>query len=229
MPDPMQHLVLFGPPGSGKGTQAALLVEAIGAHHLSTGRLLREAMAAESALGQEVRDHIGAGELVPDQTVNALVRDTLRGLPRSTPAVLFDGYPRSMNQAEALDASLTEILGHGVDLVLMLDIDDGEVIRRLAGRRECADCGAIYNIHTIGAMDPTGCRRCGGELVQRSDDHPEAIRHRLFVYKRQTRPLLDHYAALGLLTRIDGRRPPEVIHEAMLRAISRAPHARERA
>jgi adenylate kinase len=217
----MRDFVLFGPPGSGKGTQAALLVERLGHFHLSTGRLLREAMSAGSALGLRAEQRVAAGGLVDDTTVNAIVREALADLPPATKAVLFDGYPRSVAQAKELDCMLQRVHGHGVDLVILLEVDDRDVIRRLAGRRECADCGAIYNIHTDPLVDPSQCKVCGGELLQRPDDNAEAIRHRLFLYHRETKPILDHYAGEGVLASVDARQPVEVIHEILVRAIER--------
>jgi adenylate kinase len=209
----MHHFALFGPPASGKGTQAALLAEATGCITLSTGRLLREALAAGSPIGLEAKRYIDEGRLVPDETVNILVRETIAALDPATIGILFDGYPRSLPQAEALEQILNDCDGHGVDLVLSLDVSDDEVIRRLAARRECSACGAVYNLVFKPPRDPGRCDSCGAEdsLTQRPDDRPEAITKRLEVYQRQTQPLIQHYLEAGVLVTLPGEgKIPEV-------------------
>ncbi|MBN1476220.1 nucleoside monophosphate kinase [Candidatus Sumerlaeota bacterium] len=219
----MHHFALFGPPASGKGTQAALLAEATGCITLSTGRLLREALAAGSPIGLEAKRFIDEGQLVPDDTVNTLVRETIAALDPATPGILFDGYPRSLPQAEALEQILRDCDGHGVDLVLSLDVSDEEVIRRLAARRECSTCGAVYNLVFKPPRDPGRCDSCGAEnsLVQRPDDHPEAITKRLEVYQRQTQPLIQHYRDADVLVTLPGEATISEVQALALEAIHR--------
>lgn len=217
----MKHLVLFGPPGSGKGTQASRLVDKLGAYHLSTGVLLREAGTQGTPLGLEAKRYMDAGELVPDDTVIGLVKECIAQLDAAIPAVLFDGFPRSLPQATALEKSLSEAAGHGVDLVLMLDIDDAEVMRRLTSRRGCPKCGGIFNIADRDPSETILCEKCGVELVQRPDDNPEAIANRLEVYRSQTQPLVEHYEGLGTLARIDGSGSVDEIHGEVMDALRR--------
>ncbi|NUP90211.1 MAG: nucleoside monophosphate kinase [Candidatus Sumerlaeia bacterium] len=219
----MRHGVLLGPPGSGKGTQAALLVQRLGAQHLSTGRLLRQAIAAQTPLGREAQGAIEQGLLVPDATVNALVRETLLALPPEAPLVLFDGYPRSISQAAALDQTLRELTGHALDIALLLDLSDDEVIRRLAGRRECPQCGGVFNVVSAVPSDGSECKECGGSnLTQRADDRPGAITRRLEVYHRETQPLESHYASRGLLHRIAAAAGPATVHSRIMDALAGA-------
>lgn len=216
----MRHLVLFGPPGSGKGTQAALLVQRLRAHHLSTGRVLREAIAAGTPLGREAQRFIDGGKFVPDEIANAIVREYLGAIPSDTPAVLFDGYPRSVTQAHALDEILASLKQDSLDLVLLLEIPDDEVTRRLAGRRECPRCGGVFNVVSSVPSNGSECATCGGsELRLRADDNPEAIRTRIAIYHRETSPLVEHYDARGLLVRIQGNASPDVVHAEIIRAL----------
>lgn len=182
-------LILFGPPGAGKGTQGALLEERFGLARLSTGDLLREAVREGTPLGLEAQKYMNAGELVPDSVLIGLVREYLRG---QESGVIFDGFPRTEPQAAALDQLLGE-LGRRLEAVLVLQVDDENLIRRLSGRRSCPSCGAVFNVHFDPPRAEGKCDRCGAELVQRVDDAESTVRRRLDVYRAQTAPLIDYY------------------------------------
>lgn len=184
-------VILFGPPGAGKGTQGALLAERFGLLRLSTGDMLRDAVRAGSALGQRAQGIMAAGELVPDDLILAMVRETLEG-PTAAEGVVFDGFPRTRPQAEALDGLLRET-GRSLESVLVLDVDDDEIVRRLSGRRSCPQCGAVYHAEFDPPRVAGVCDRCGAALVQRPDDSETTIRRRLDVYREQTAPLLAYY------------------------------------
>jgi adenylate kinase len=191
--------ILLGPPGAGKGT----LAEAVGdsAAHISTGDILRANVKAGTPLGVEAKKFMDSGALAPDGVIIGMMRgrlaedDARRGF-------LLDGYPRTVPQAEALDALLRE-MGITLDAAVLLDIDDETVTRRMTSRIVCSKCGAIYNSIAKPPRTPGVCDACGGEVARRADDREESIRHRLEVYHAQTAPLIDYYEASGLLRRID--------------------------
>jgi len=196
------RIVLLGPPGSGKGTQAKLMQEQIGIKHIATGDLLRAAVAERTELGQAAHAYMARGDLVPDALVIGMIGQRLRqdGIARS---FLLDGFPRNVAQAEALDQLLTG--DHlALDHVVSLDVDREEIVQRLAGRRTCTRCGAMYHVRFDPPATPGACDRCGGPLVQREDDREETIRARLDVYDRSTAPLVAFYRDRGLLRSIDG-------------------------
>ncbi|HEB83834.1 MAG TPA: adenylate kinase [Bacteroidetes bacterium] len=195
------RMILLGPPGVGKGTQARFLMEKLGALQLSTGDLLRAAVRDGTELGKRAKGYMDQGELVPDDVILGLIRETLVEL--GDKPVIFDGFPRTVPQAEGLDRLLAE-LGGGVDRVLELTVDDEEVVRRLSARRCCPKDGAVYNLLYNPPRADSVCDRCGGPLIQRDDDKPEVIRHRLAVYHQQTEPLSDYYRGAGLLVRVNG-------------------------
>jgi len=190
------RIVLFGPPGAGKGTQASLLSEKYGAAHISTGDILREAVANKTEVGLKAKSYMDAGELVPDDVVIAIARDKLASI--GDRGFILDGFPRTIAQAEALDAALAEI-GKPLDAVVNLEVDDEELVRRLSGRRVCPNCGEPYHVDTKRPNVEGKCDKCGAALVHRADDQPEAIRNRLEVYRNQTSPLLGYYEAAGIL------------------------------
>jgi len=189
------RIVLFGPPGAGKGTQASLLSEKYGAAHISTGDTLREAVANETAIGLKAKCYMDAGELVPDDVVIAIAKEKLASVGKE--GFILDGFPRTLAQAEALDRALGE-LGLPLDAVVSLEIDEDELIRRLSGRRICSECGEPYHIQSKTPKEQGKCDLCGGELVHRDDDKPAAIRNRLKVYNDQTAPVLGYYAREGV-------------------------------
>lgn len=190
------RLVLLGPPGAGKGTQAARIVEKYSITHISTGDILRAAVAQKTELGRTAESYMTKGELVPDEVVIGIVAERIQE-PDCKKGFLLDGFPRTVAQAKALDKVLGE-LNQEMDAVISLEVDVDEVVRRLSSRRMCTKCGAIGT----GGEAAIECAACGGELITRTDDQPEAIRRRLQVYKDQTEPLVEYYSAKGILKRI---------------------------
>jgi len=184
-------VVLLGAPGVGKGTQAVRLADETGAAHVSTGDLLRAARREGTELGRKAQHYMDAGELVPDELILGLVRDHLGTLPVGSD-IVFDGFPRTIAQAEGLDAVLEEA-GLELGLVVLFDAPDEVLVKRLSGRRSCPNCGAVYNVHFDPPTREGVCDRCGTELVHRADDDPETVRRRLEVYGEQTAPLVAHY------------------------------------
>jgi adenylate kinase len=189
------NIILFGPPGAGKGTQGALLAAKFGTLRLSTGDLLREAVRNGTPLGRQAKTFMDAGELVPDSVILGLVREVLadQNAPGAPAAgVIFDGFPRTVAQADGLARLMAE-LGQPLHAVLVLDVDDEELVRRLAGRLSCGNCGRVYNRYSDPPRQDNICDACGATLSQRSDDREETVRRRLQVYRDQTRPLIDYY------------------------------------
>jgi adenylate kinase len=198
------QLILLGPPGAGKGTQGALLTKRYGIVRVSTGDLLRDAVREGTALGRDARRYMDAGELVPDEVILGMVREVLG---RVQTGVVFDGFPRTIAQAVGLQRLLAD-LGRTLDAVVVIDVDDEELVRRLAGRRVCPDCGATYNVHAQPPATPGVCDACGATLIVRPDDAEATVRRRLAVYREQTAPLIDHYRAGPVpVCTLDGERP----------------------
>ena len=191
------RLMMLGPPGAGKGTIAKKLVAKYGFPQLSTGDLLRAAVAEGTELGTKAKTYMDAGELVPDAVVIGLIEERLKQSD-CREGFILDGFPRTLPQAEAL-AGITEL-----QAVVNLDVSDEEVVARLSGRRTCKQCGAIYHVRNIPPTVEGRCDRCEGELFQRDDDQEEAIRNRLSVYRNQTLPLIDYYREAGILHDVDG-------------------------
>lgn len=191
--------MLFGPPGAGKGTQASLLSEKFGAAHISTGDILREAVANKTEVGLKAKGYMDKGELVPDEVVIAIAKEKLISI--GDQGFIFDGFPRTIAQAKALDGALGE-LGKPLDAVVNLQVDDEELVRRLSGRRVCPSCGEPYHINSKAPTVDGKCDKCGGDLVHRADDQPDAIRNRLKVYNEQTSPVLGYYESAGVLRNI---------------------------
>ncbi|MCE5314799.1 MAG: adenylate kinase [Armatimonadota bacterium] len=194
------RIVLFGPPGSGKGTQASLLKDKYKAAHISTGDTLREAVANQTEVGLRAKGYMEKGELVPDEVVIAIAKDKLASVGES--GFILDGFPRTIAQAEALDVALAEI-GRPLDSVVNLRVDDEELVKRLSGRRVCPSCGEPYHVDTKVPKVEDKCDKCGGDLIHRADDQAEAIRNRLKVYNNQTAPVLGYYDGKGILKNID--------------------------
>ena len=186
-------VVLLGPPGVGKGTQAVRLADSEGAAHISTGDLLRAARREGTELGRKAQAYMDSGELVPDDLILELVREHL-GSVAADRSVLFDGFPRTTVQADGLDAVL-ESAGRRVDLVVLFTAPDETLIKRLSGRRSCPACGAIFNTYFSPPSVEGICDRCAGTLVHRKDDEPETVARRLDVYREQTSPLVAYYEA----------------------------------
>jgi adenylate kinase len=208
------RIVLLGPPGAGKGTQAKLMLERTGMVHISTGDLLRAAVASGSPLGKAAREYMDRGELVPDQLVTDMIRDRLVTMG-AAPSFMLDGFPRTVVQAEALEKLLAS-RGIPLDHVISLEVPREELVRRLSGRRTCRSCGAMAHV----VFDPPRrqgiCDRCGGELYQREDDREDTVRTRLEVYERATAPLIAFYKGRGLLREVDGTGPTADVLDRVL-------------
>ncbi|MEO0070715.1 MAG: adenylate kinase [candidate division WOR-3 bacterium] len=194
-------LVLLGPPGSGKGTQAELLAQKIGFSHFSTGEVFRNEIKKGTPLGKKVREFVVSGGLVPDEVVLEVVAGFVK--EKINRSIVFDGFPRTVPQAEGLDKLLSH-QGLELTLAVLIDLSDEEVVRRLSSRRQCARCGKIYNLLFSPPKKEGVCDNCEGELYQRDDDREETIRQRLDVYKKQTAPLIEYYERQGKLHKIDG-------------------------
>jgi adenylate kinase len=201
------RLVLVGPPGAGKGTQAEFIAAHLAVPKISTGDIFRANVAQGTPLGVEAKRYMDAGQLVPDEVTINMVRERLAE-PDSVEGFLLDGFPRTTPQANALDKLLAD-LGTALDIVLELVVDDDEVIRRLSGRRTCRGCGKIWHVEFDATSREDICDRCGGELFQRDDDKAETIAERLRVYARDTAPLVDYFGAQGKLVGIDATGPVE--------------------
>ncbi len=210
------RLVFLGPPGAGKGTQARELGREWSVAHVSTGDMLREAVAAGTPLGRQAKGYMDRGELVPDSVIVALIGERL-GQPDAEHGFILDGFPRTIAQAEALDRLLKD-LGQGLDAVVYFDVSQAELLRRLTGRRVCRSCGESFHVVSAPPRIAGICDRCGGELYHREDDSEATVRRRLDVYAKQTAPLLDYYRGRGLLVSVPGEGSIETIRDAIRRA-----------
>jgi adenylate kinase len=210
-PDKQLNVVLLGAPGSGKGTQAERIAPAFGVPHISTGDMLRAAVTAGSELGLSAKRYMDVGELLPDDVVIGIIGERLAQAD-STVGFLLDGFPRTIEQAKALDAMLADA-GRALTNVLLIDVPEEELVERLAGRRTCRACGKGYHVIFNPPRQEGICDACGGEVYQRVDDNEETVRNRLAVYRRQTEPLIDYYAKQGLLRVVSGGgRGPEQVY-----------------
>jgi adenylate kinase len=208
------YLVLLGGPGAGKGTQAERLAETLEIPQVSTGDLFRENLKNETELGLLAKGYMERGELVPDEVTVGMVRERL-SRPDATRGVILDGFPRTIAQAEALEALLAE-LGHGLSVVPYIKVPEDVLLARLAGRWTCRACGAMYHQLFSAPQKEGVCDRCGGELYQRPDDTPGTQKHRIEVYFEQTAPLIDYYRKKGLLVEVDGKPGIEEIQAELL-------------
>lgn len=206
-----QHnVILLGAPGAGKGTQAERIVECFGLPHVSTGEMLRAAVARGTEMGKAAQQYMQAGGLVPDEVVVGVVRDRLAE-PDAREGFLLDGFPRTLPQAEQLDEMLAGA-GRAITHVVLIDVPEDELVLRIAGRRACRQCGKLYNVTYDPPRVEGVCDLCGGELFQRADDNEETVRNRLVVYREQTEPLVGYYERRGVLKSVagGGRLPDEV-------------------
>jgi len=212
------YIVMLGAPGAGKGTQARMLSEALGIPQVSSGDIFRENLKNQTSLGLLAKQYMDKGELVPDDVTINMVMDRLGRQDAASGAVL-DGFPRTLAQADALDTALAS-KGLSISAVPLLEVSDEAVISRLAGRRVCRDCQAMYHVEFSPPAIEGKCDKCGGELYRRADDEPETVRNRLFVYYKQTAPLIGYYFAHRLLVSLNGDRPIEQVQADLLAATS---------
>lgn len=211
------NLILLGPPGSGKGTQARRLAEKLGIPQISTGDILREAVRKRTPLGEQAKAYMEQGKLVPDEIVIGIIKERL-GAGDCEKGAIFDGFPRTVIQAEALDRMM-EGLGKRVDAVIDIEVSDEEVLQRLTGRRTCRNCGAMYHVVFNPPRREGVCDLCGGELYQRDDDKEETIKNRLKIYREQTAPLKAYYEKKGILKKVKGEAPIEEVEGEILRVL----------
>jgi adenylate kinase len=213
------QIVIFGPPGAGKGTQAKYISEEFNVPHISTGDILRENVREGTQLGKKAKEYMDKGALVPDDLLIDLIKERLQK-PDTRRGFLLDGYPRTLAQARALDRILDDI-NKNLDAVVNVDVGANELVRRLGGRLTCRKCGASYNIKTKTPKVPGICDVCGGELYHRADDTEAAIKNRIEVYKKQTQPLIDYYKKKGLLIDIDGEREIDEVRSDIMKALEK--------
>jgi len=215
------RLILLGPPGAGKGTQAKVLAERCKIAHISTGDILRQAIQDGTELGRQAHGFMAAGELVPDDLIIRMVEHRIAE-PDCPGGFLLDGFPRTVGQANALQEMLRQ-REISLDAVLLLTVEDEMLVQRLSGRRTCSKCGAVYHLVYSPPKRPGGCDRCGGERVleQREDDREETVRNRLVVYHKQTGPLIEYYKKQGKLKTVDGSGEIDSVSKALFEALGR--------
>ncbi|MBW1602429.1 adenylate kinase [Streptomyces sp. JJ66] len=212
------RIVLVGPPGAGKGTQAALLAKNLGIPHISTGDLFRANISQDTELGRRAQEYMRAGDLVPDEITIGMAKARMEQ-PDAAAGWLLDGFPRNLVQAEALDGLLRDA-DQALDSVLDLEVPEDEVVKRIAGRRMCRnDSGHIFHVAYTPPKEPGVCDTCGGELYQRDDDREETVRRRLEVYHSETEPIIDYYKAQGLVTTLSALGPVADVTQRALKAL----------
>lgn len=211
MEDERPIVVMLGPPGAGKGTQAELLADKLGLKHIATGDLLREELSKGTALGQLAKSYMERGELVPDEVVARMVAGCLSG----NRGAVLDGFPRNLNQAEILERLLAEN-GQKVTVAIQFEIGEEVLVRRLSARYLCSNCQTPYNLVTSPPRVPGVCDKCGAPLYQRADDQPETVKKRLQVYREQTEPVVAFYRSRGLLRKVDADQTIEAVSAALM-------------
>lgn len=209
----MKKLVLLGPPGSGKGTQAKKLIDLIRVPHISVGDMLREAVAKQTEAGRRAQTFMSQGKLVPDEISIELTKERLAQADCKTGFIL-DGFPRNLVQAKALQA-IFKSLGHKLDAAIYVKVPLEQVVERLSGRRSCKGCGAVFHVKFHPPRDDSNCDACGGKLYQRKDDVPEVIKTRFKVYQEQTAPLIKFYQEQKVLLAVDGSRSVDEVFETL--------------
>jgi adenylate kinase len=215
---PELNLVLLGPPGSGKGTQGERLQEDLRLPYYATGDILRAAVRDQTELGRTAKEYMDRGDLVPDEVIVGVIVERIDSV-EALDGFILDGFPRTMPQAEALDAKLGE-LGRGVTAVVLIDVSDDEVVRRLGGRRTCEEGGHVFHVEFNPPKREGVCDIDGSPLVVRDDDEPEVIRNRLETYHAKTEPLVDYYDQRGVLRRIDGAAAQDEVTEQVRRTLA---------
>lgn len=212
------RLILLGPPGAGKGTQASSIVAEYGITHISTGDIFRHNIKNETELGKKVKSYLDKGQLVPDELTIDLVWDRL-SKDDCKKGFLLDGFPRTINQAEALQKGLEE-RGLKLDKVINIDVDKNILVKRLSGRRVCKNCGETYHIDNKPTLKDGVCDKCSGEVIQRADDNEKTVLDRIEVYEKQTFPLIDFYKNLGLILTVDGNLSIEDVFSQIKESLS---------
>lgn len=208
-------IILLGPPGSGKGTQAVRITQKLGIPHISTGDLFRENISKNTELGQRAKSFMDTGKLVPDEVVLDMLFDRV-SKPDCDKGYLLDGFPRTLPQAEALQKHLDK----GTKLIVLnLEVPDDVIVKRAAGRLTCKVCGNVHNIHFSPPLKEGLCDKCGNALITRTDDKPEVVAERLRVYRSQTLPLVDYYKKKGVLHSVDGTQKPDDVFNALMKAM----------
>jgi adenylate kinase len=205
------NLILLGPPGSGKGTQGERLQEDFRLPYYATGDILRAAVKEGTAIGKKAKEYMDAGDLVPDEVIIGVIAERI-AKEEALDGFILDGFPRTTGQAKALDEKMKE-LERDLTAVILIDVSEEEVVRRLGGRRTCAENGHVFHVEFEPPEKEGVCDICGGELIVRDDDKPDVIRHRLEQYSEKTEPLIDYYDKKGLLHRVDGSKPPDEVEE----------------
>ncbi|XVG96102.1 adenylate kinase [Eubacteriales bacterium KG127] len=213
----MLRTILLGPPGAGKGTQAVKIVEKYNIPHISTGDIFRENIKNGTDLGKRAKAYMDKGELVPDELVVEIATDRLTKDDCKN-GFLLDGFPRTIFQAEKLDAFL-EARGEKIDKVINIDVDTEALVKRITGRRVCKQCGASYHVENIPPKKEGVCDLCGGELIQRADDTEETVLNRIDVYNKQTMPLVDYYKKAGIIADIDGNKELDEVLADIVKAL----------
>ncbi|WP_213698503.1 adenylate kinase [Acetomicrobium sp.] len=208
------RMIFLGPPGAGKGTQAVKLASKYGIAHISTGDMLRYHVKNGTDLGEKAKAYMDSGRLVPDDLIIEMVKERLEEEDAKRGFIL-DGFPRTVNQAEALE-KLLKSKDITLDAVVLFDVDEETLVRRLSGRRICPNCNAIYNVHNSDYPEDGRCKRCGNGLIQRDDDRPEVVRRRLKVYEEETAPLLDYYRNKGSLISVDASSESDAVLYAIV-------------
>lgn len=213
------RLILLGAPGTGKGTQATLLKEKYGVPHISTGEMFREAIEAETEVGMRAKSYIDSGQLVPDEVVVDMVRDCLGQPNCAATGFIFDGFPRTVEQAERFNAILEE-RNESIDAVILLSVDEEQIVKRLSGRRLCQESGRIYNVELApDEWEHSEDKKKGCTLVQRNDDKPEVVKARMRTYHNQTSPLVEYYRKHGMLVTVDGEGSVRQVFDRIVAAL----------
>ncbi|MGO9173104.1 MAG: adenylate kinase [Rhodomicrobium sp.] len=218
------NIILLGPPGAGKGTQSKYLEDHFRLKQLSTGDMLRHAVATGSPVGAVAKSYMEGGKLVPDEVVVGVISEAIDGLPKDVAGFILDGFPRTVQQAEVLDELLGRI-GKNIDAVIVVDVADDVLVKRISGRFTCGNCGEVYNDFFRLPKAEGVCDRCGStSFKRRSDDNPDTVRERLVIYHEQTKPLIDYYRAKGKLHVIDGESPIEDVKNRINDIVEGARH-----